>query len=434
MNINNEIGHLSPSNENLNLYNETGSLFSSTNLVSAPYVKVTIGDYTFGVYNAAKKQTNSSGVRYSTLDKYPNYIDRLEVTKINGVINQYNLSISYPITDNSDPNFFEKIFSSVSSSRKIKISYGDAMAPNNYSYKDEEAIISNITSNIDIKNSKISYSVTAVSSSKLLLGTNCTFRPVKNRKPSDVIKEYIKDTRYNLKEVFTGFKTKDINELIDSDDRPIDIDAYNNISVLDYLAVVVSYMSPHGTSSDSVIRSNTYSLVTYEDKDGPYFKVKKLVKQADSVNQLCTYEATIGYPSANLISSFSINQSDNWSILYDYNTKTQFDPYLARIDDMGNETNIYSPMATNGHYQMTEADKTWWTQMTQYPIKASITLRGLLRPAILMQNIKLNVYFYGRKHISSGVYIISSQKDIISTQGFSTTLELIKIAQDTGTW
>ena len=49
MNINNEMGHLSPSNENLNLYNETGSLFSSTNLVSAPYVKVTIGDYTFGV-------------------------------------------------------------------------------------------------------------------------------------------------------------------------------------------------------------------------------------------------------------------------------------------------------------------------------------------------------------------------------------------------
>ena len=79
----------------MNLYNETGSLFSSTNLVSAPYVKVTIGDYTFGVYNSAKKQTNSSGIVYSTLDKYPNYIDRLEVTKINGVINQYNLSIAY---------------------------------------------------------------------------------------------------------------------------------------------------------------------------------------------------------------------------------------------------------------------------------------------------------------------------------------------------
>ena len=71
--------------------------------------------------------------------------------------------------------------------------------------------------------------------------------------------------------------------------------------------------------------------------------------------------------------------------------------------------------------------------MTQNPIKASITLRGLLRPAILMQNIKLNVYFYGRKHVSSGVYIITSQKDSISKNGYSTTLELIKIAQDVDT-
>ena len=71
--------------------------------------------------------------------------------------------------------------------------------------------------------------------------------------------------------------------------------------------------------------------------------------------------------------------------------------------------------------------------MTQYPIKASITLRGLLRPAILMQNIKLNVYFYGRKHVSSGVYIITTQKDSISKNGYSTTLDLIKIAQDVDT-
>ena len=423
----------------MNLYHETGSLFSSTNLVLAPYVKVTIGDYTFGVYSSKQRHSNSAGVVSHTLDKYPNYIESLDVTKINGVVNQYTLNIVYPVTENSDPNFFEKVFSSVSSSRKISISYGDAMAPNNYaygddSYKDEEAIITGVTSSVGINNSTINYRVTAVSASKLLLGTNCNFPYVKSQKPSDVIKKYINSTKYNLKEVFTGFKTKDINLLIDSDDRPVDIDSYNNISVLDYLAVVVSYMSPIGTNPNSVIRSNTYSLVTYEDADGPYFKVRKLVSQAESVNQLCTYEATIGYPSANFISGFSINQSDNWSILYDYNTKSQLDPYLARIDDMGNEVNIYSPMATNGHYQMTEADKTWWTQMTQYPIKASITLRGLLRPAILMQNIKLNVYFYGRKHISSGVYIITSQKDSISKNGYSTTLDLIKIAQDVDTW
>lgn len=415
-----------------NLYNETGSLFSSTNLVSAPYVSVTIGEYMFGIYGAGKRKPNAQGVLGEAVDKYPNYIDSLEVTKVNGVVNKYRLTINYPITENSDPNFFEKVFSSVSKSREIKFTYGDAMAPNEYAYKDEKAMITTITSSVDIRSSNINYVVSAVSSVNLLLGTNCTFPAVKGKKPSDIIKRYIKSSEYGLKEVFTGFKTKDIDLLIDSDDQEVDIDSYNNISVLDYLAVVVSYMRPRGSSKDTTIRSNTYSLVTYEDTDGPYFKVKKLINQTESISQLCTYEATIGYPSANLISSFSINQSDNWSILYDYNS-ANFDPYLARIDDMGNEYNIYSPMASNSNYQMTEPEKTWWTQMTQYPIKATITLRGLLRPAILMQNLKLDVYFYGRKHVSSGVYLISSQKDKISKEGYSTTLELIKIAQDTST-
>ena len=35
--------------------------------------------------------------------------------------------------------------------------------------------------------------------------------------------------------------------------------------------------------------------------------------------------------------------------------------------------------------------------------------------------------------ISSGVYIITSQKDSISKNGYSTTLDLIKIAQDVDT-
>ena len=46
------------SHDEMNLYHKTGSLFSSTNLVLAPYVKVTIGNYTFGVYSSAKRQSN----------------------------------------------------------------------------------------------------------------------------------------------------------------------------------------------------------------------------------------------------------------------------------------------------------------------------------------------------------------------------------------
>lgn len=96
------------------------NLLSNPTRVSTPFVKVTIGDYTFGVFNqkyGVSKDEFGTYI-YSTF-QYPNYIDKLEITKINGQFNTYNLSINYPIPYGSDPNFFEKVFSSVSDSRKI---------------------------------------------------------------------------------------------------------------------------------------------------------------------------------------------------------------------------------------------------------------------------------------------------------------------------
>ena len=79
-------------------------------------------------------------------------------------------------------------------------------------------------------------------------------------------------------------------------------------------------------------------------------------------------------------------------------------------------------------YKTTEADKTWWTRVTQYPITAKLTIKGLLRPALLMTYLKINTIFYGRKHISSGTYIITAQNDTIDESGYKTTLSLTRIA------
>ena len=57
--------------------------------------------------------------------------------------------LRYPITQDNDPNFFEKVFSSVSKTRKIIFSYGDLSAPT-FLYKNEEAIILDIKNNFDI--------------------------------------------------------------------------------------------------------------------------------------------------------------------------------------------------------------------------------------------------------------------------------------------
>ena len=80
---------------------------------------------------------------------------------------------------------------------------------------------------------------------------------------------------------------------------------------------------------------------------------------------------------------------------------------------------------------MNEGDSTWWTKVTQYPIEASITLKGLLRPAVLMQYVKINVWYFGRKHLLSGYYIITSQEDRIDVNsGYWSTLGLLRVGAD----
>ena len=164
----------------------TGSLLSTTSRVEAPFVRVTIGNYTFGVYESAGTKKSSNGNYSFISETYPNYINRLVVTKINGVVNQYTLTINYPLTQDNDPNFFEKLFSSQTTERKIIFDYGDATLPN-YIYRNEEAIILNVKSNYNLNQCQITYTVEAVSASKLTLSGSFPFNPRK-AKPSTIIK------------------------------------------------------------------------------------------------------------------------------------------------------------------------------------------------------------------------------------------------------
>ena len=68
--------------------------------------------------------------------------------------------------------------------------------------------------------------------------------------------------------------------------------------------------------------------------------------------------------------------------------------------------------------------------MTRFPITATLTIKGLLRSAMLMNYVRVNTYFYGQKHISSGLYVITKQEDKIDSSGYRTTLSLTRIAGD----
>lgn len=407
-----------------------GSLLSDTVRVSAPFIKVGIGGYSFGVYEEKQRALGSNGIWRNVSAKYPNYIQSLNIKKINGTVNTYTLNIIYPITKDSDPNFFDKLFSRVSGTRKITFTYGDSMLPEDV-YANEEALITKITQNFNVNSASISYTITAIGDTAVSLASQHSW-PAKRAKPSKVIADVLADNNYHLTEIFYGMKNKNAYEFIDADDQIVDIPTAPNKSVMDYLATLVSYMVPNGMPKNSVSQSNIYSLATYEDTTGeyggPYFEVRKIVNSGSALDNLCSYVIDIGYPTANIIEDFSVKTDNNWSIFYEYNQDVSSTDYVQRINSKGEIESVYNPQLTNGKFDLEENDKTWWTKVTEFPIEASIKIRGLLKPAILMNYVKINVWFYGHKHLTSGYYLITGETDDIGTSGYHTTLDLIRVA------
>lgn len=406
-------------------------LLSNQSLVEAPFVKVDIGEYTFGIFQKSKISGSSYRITY------PNFIKGLEVKKINGTVNQYTLSIAYPVTAESDPNFFEKVFSSVSDTRKIVFSYGDFATPN-YIYANEEALITDVNTVVNINNSSIEYTVKAVSSGAVTMSGSFAYRK-RYDKPSNVIREVLYNTTYNLAGTFTGMTNKTKVEsagLIASDDAYVDLEA-QSMSPLDYVNYLVSCMRPNADPGTGARNSTVYAMVISDDREnlfgGPYFKVVKIQRNANSLESTASYEIDIGYPSADMVTSFDIVNHQGYSILYDYNGSIDSYNYGKRIDDSGQISYVQAnPLTSSKQLHLTtERDRSWWTKVTEFPIQVKLTIRGLLRPAILMNYVKLNVWFYGRKHISSGYYIITAQTDRVEEgSGFQSILSLTRIAPD----
>ena len=417
------------------------SLLSSQARIQVPWVKVTLGTYTFGIFDSKTKSKGNKDKNgfYSTYGvKYPNFIQDLTVTKINGQVNQYVLNIVYPITQFDDPNFFEKVFSSISHTRKIIFSYGDAAVPA-YAYKNEEAIITKVTQNFNLERSSISYQIEAVSGAALTAdGTITELASGAPVKPSDKIKSLFRSNK-SLQDTFTGMRMSDLDKLISGDDQPVVLDSKRNISAIDYIAYLASCMIPSGTKPglskdiyiltihDDTILDTSYNPDSSGGKGGPYFKITKTSYAAEHSD---AYEVDIGYNTSTIVRSFSIDQNENFSLYYDYQSEIHSEDYVRRLNKQGEWETVYSPtfMPKQGEFNTTAKDRVWWTKATKYPITATLTIQGLLRPATLMQYLRLNVIFPGgQQHLSSGLYIVTKQVDTINSTGYNTQLTLTRI-------
>lgn len=409
-------------------------LISTDNFIEAPFVIVKIGDYTFGNYTG---KINKSVLGTTLKVTYPNFMKGITVSKINGQVNTYTVNMTYAITENDDPNMLEKVFSSVKNSREMTLTYGDWNSPSNI-YREETALITSVKSNVSMSASKIEYTISGVSNTLTLNSALYDF-PERYAKPSDVIRELLYNSSYGLNKIFTGMINKsqvNNNNLIASDDKQVRIPARSSTSTLDYISFLVENMSSTNTKKNSEVTDSIYQMCIMDDSinefGGPYFKVKKVSTSVSRSDETNAWEVDVGYPGKNFVTNFEINNDESWSILYDYKDKIDQSSYAYLINNEGELIVQDSPslMRSRKKKIVTERNRTWWTQMTQFPITAKLTMKGLVRPTLIMDYVKLNVLFYGQKHISSGIYVITQQEDTINSSGYRTTLTLLRVGAD----
>lgn len=412
----------------------TIKLNSVPTLVESPFIIVTIGKYTLGSYTG-NKTTTSLGMLAQV--NFPNFVNSLNITKVNGTVNTYTIGIVYQIAPGDDPNLIDKIFSSVSATRRLSLSYGDWRNPASI-YKEETALITNVTSSLDMSASKITYTIQCVSDAMSLASAVYDF-PAREAKPSDIIKEMLKDVGYGLLTVFKGmvdFQRVITNGLIASNDKKVKIEARQNMNIIEYLNFLVDAMtSVDSESKDTIIQSGNYYLAIHDDitnaLGGTYFEVKE-VKAGTKVSNYDVYEVDVGYPGDNFVTQFNLTNNQQYTILYDYAGKIEQTKYIYSIDNNGQLSTQYAPSIARSKslQKVTEQNKNWWTKVTQFPIQATLTIKGLTRPSILMSQVRINTVMYGQKHISSGLYIITKQQDKLDSNGYTTTLTLLRIGGD----
>lgn len=407
---------------------KAANLVSIPTLVQSPFIIANIGGVTFGTFSG----------NYRTNATYPNYMESMSVTKVNGTVNTYTLNFHYQVATGQDPNLLDKIFSRATKDRRIILQYGDWMAPN-YIYKEEQCIITNVTTRLNMSSSSLDYTLQCTSDAIGLNSTQFNF-PARNAKPSDVILQLLSNSKYGLKDVFTGMRNKNVvlsKNLIASNDKKVQLVAQNNTTILNYLNYLVGCMVDNKTPEENKLSTSKYFLTINDDYNndlgGTYFKVSEVSANAAVYNATDTYELDINYPGDNFVTEFSLNNDQSWAILYEYAGDVKQEEYTYNIRDDGTIETLSSPSLltsplTNGK----SAYKTqWWSYMTEFPITATLTLKGLTRPSMLMTYVKLNVWFAGgQKHISSGTYIITKQTDSITSAGYTTTLTLLRVGGD----
>lgn len=393
---------------------QKGELLSYQTVVEAPVIILNLNGVIIGGYG-------------NLGDVYPNYITSMTVNKISGKINQYTINLVYTVRFGEDPNFIDKLLSHTGFTNKIQILYGDSNGSK--LFRDDEAIITDVTFNESVSSKTISYTITALSSIISVVSMTNNYSS-KTAKPSTLINDLLyspSEQSTALLNALPGMKSRTLvnsNRLIPNNDSVITTQTRLNASPASQLSYYVSGMYNEQNNSTYYL---TYMDDTKNEYGGPYIKITELGETSTEALAGNYFEIDVGYPGQNFVMNFTLNNDVYFPLIYDYNDK--FTRWNYDIDNMGRIIKTKeNPLITNNPFKKRNViQANWWKQVTEYPVSAQITLKGLVKPILITSYIKVNVLFYGNYDLASGLYVVTGQTDSISGSGYTTTLSLLRV-------
>ena len=392
----------------------TGELLSYDTVIEAPTIVLNLNGVPIGGYG-------------NIGDVYPNYITGMTVSKISGKINRYTINLVYTVRFGEDPNFIEKLISRTGFTNKIQILYGDSNGSK--LFRDDEAIITDVTFNESVSSKTISYTITALSSIISAVSSTSNYGS-KTAKPSTLINDLIYSTTAQgaaLLAALPGMTSRTLvnsTGLIPTNDSVITTQTRLDTSPISQLSYYVSGMyNPQNNSSYYL----TYMDDTNNMYGGPYLKISEIGETSTSTLAGNYFEVDVGYPGTNFVMNFTLDNDVYFPLVYKYNEK--FTRWDYDIDNMGNiiKTQTNPLLSNNGLNRRNVVQSNWWKRVTEYPVTAQLTLKGLLKPILITSYIKVNVLFYGNSDLASGLYVVTGQTDSISGSGYTTTLSLLRV-------
>ena len=391
-----------------------GELCSSEMLVQAPYIQVELNGIKIGGYN-------------NSVDKYPNHVMSVTVEKISNQINNYTISLLYQIRAGEDPNLIDTILSRTGYRNKVKIKYGDSA--NGIFYKEEEAYIIDVTHKDNVSSASISYTIKAVSSVGFVKYTYASYSSTTSKPSTEIVKLLYNSGQIStqLQNAFGGMKSRQATlskNLIPTNDAVVNIPGLADASPYDRLLQLTANMrNPTDPSS-------TYML-TFMDasNNSSSFKITEIIRRENNSasNVKNCYTLDVGFPGNTMITSFSLDNDVYWPLYYKYAGKVA--SYSYDIDYSGRiirtKTN---PLNIDDKFQSKNVElMNWWEYVRAYPVSATVTIKGLVKPIILMENVYIFSQIYGQQDLATGLYSIIGQTDTVNGSGCSTTLKLLKV-------